>query len=335
MPLLVTGAEGEWALFNNTLSLVGADDKRRGSVHLTTGDEMFKAFPGTRDMWFHVRIAGENINSNSSSPRNYFKIRNSSNVLLAGLTEVITSFSGTWPTAFQYGTSNAGGVATDAQSFDADNQAFFDYDIRIQITTGSNPDDTMTVTFYRAGQLRLTQVTVDASGWDLPDNVLFESKNTNGNYDDTYVQDFIVSDSVPTVGMELAVLIPSAVGNYSDFANDYTNIDDNGYDASTVISTSTVTDRESWVFSTPTFDLGDKVIYAVVLDTVAQTDLGAIIADFQPFLRISATDYAGTNLGANNIAPDSYVTIYTQNPDTSQPWQQADLTGLEAGMLAV
>lgn len=335
MALLVCGAEGEWALFSNTLSLVGADTKRRGSVHLTTGDEMFKAFVGSRDMWFHIRVAGEEINSNASAARNYFKVRNSANVLLAGLTEVTTSFSTTWPTAFQYGTSNTGGVTTDAQSFDADNQAFFDYDIRIQITTGSNPDDTMTVSFYRSGQLRLQQVTVDAGGWSLPDNVLFESKNTNSNYDDTYIQDFIISDAVPTVGMELAVLIPSAVGNYSDFANDYTNIDDNGYDPSTVISTSTVTDRESWVFSTPVFDIGDKVIYAVVLDTVAQTDLGAIIADFQPFLRISATDYAGANLGANNISPDSYVTIFTQNPDTTNPWLQADLSGLEAGMLAV
>lgn len=335
MALLVCGAEGEWALFDNTLSLVGADTKRRGSVLLTTGDQMFKAFAGTRDMWFHIRVAGVNIVSNSSSSRAYFKIRNAANVLMASLTQVTTSFSSTWPTSFQTATSNTGGVTTDAQRFDADNQAFFDYDIRIQITTATNPDDTMTVSFYRAGQLRLQQVVVDATGWSLPDNVLFESKDTNTTYDDTYVQDFIVSDAVPTVGMELAVLIPSAVGNYSDFANDYTNIDDNGYDSSTVISTSTVTDRESWVFSTPVFDIGDKVIYAVVLDTVAQTDLGAIIADFQPFLRISATDYAGSNLGANNISPDSFVTIFTQNPDTSNPWLQADLSGLEAGMLAV
>jgi len=335
MPLLVCGAEGEWALFENTLSTVGADDKRRGSVLLTTGDQMFKAFAGTRDMWFHIRVAGINIGSNSSNPRTYFEIRDASNSVIAALTEVVTSFSSVWLTSFQTANSSGGGVSTSPETFEADNQAFFDYDIRIRITTDNDPDDTITFNFYREGQLRFSRTVVDSGGWALPDNIRVRAKNNNTSYDNTYVQDVIVSDTVPTVGMELAVLVPSAVGNYNGFDNDYTNIDDNGYDASSVISTATTNVRESWVFATPSFDLGDKVIYAVVFDTVAQTDLAAIITDFQPFLRISATDYAGTNLGANAINPDSYITIFTENPATSNPWQQSELTGLEAGILSV
>lgn len=335
MPLLVCGAEGEWALFENTLSTVGADDKRRGSVFLTTGDQMFKAFSGTRDMWFHMRVAGRNISYNGDNPRTILDIRNAANEPIAGITAVFTQFSSTWRSAFYWANSSGGSTTTGSETFEAENEAFFDYDIHISITTDTDPDDTMTIRFYRAGQLRQTQVTVDSGGWSLPDNVRVRAKSWTTSYDDTYVQDFIVTDVTPTVGMELAVLVPSAVGNYNGFDNDYTNVDDNGYDASSVISTATAGVRESWVFATPTFDLGDKVIYAVVLDTVAQTDLANVISDFQPFIRISATDYAGTNLGANAVAPDSYLTIYTQNPTTSNPWQQAELTGLEAGILAV
>jgi len=56
MPIIVCGAEGEWALYNNTLSTVGADDKRRGSVQLTAGETMFKAFSGGNDVWVHTRF---------------------------------------------------------------------------------------------------------------------------------------------------------------------------------------------------------------------------------------------------------------------------------------
>ena len=144
----------------------------------------------------------------------------------------------------------------------------------------------------------------------------------------------IVTDALPTVGMELATLVPSAVGNYAQFTNNYTNIDDLGYNQSTVISASATNLRESWIFSTPTFTLGNKVIYGVVTNTVGQTDVANTVSDFRPFLRIGGTDYnAAAPLGANNIAPDSYVTTFTTNPATGQPWLQSQLTGLEAGLL--
>lgn len=336
MPLLVCGAEGEWALYNNTLHANGTDTKRRGSVEIVEGEQMFKAFSATTDCWAHVRFAGEGSNANGSQPRDFIQVRDTNGNVMAAIRDDGREFDSSWGVNVRYATSTGGGLATGAEAFPLTDLEFQDWDIRVQITTATNPDDTMTVSFYRNGQLRFTTSVVDASGWAHPAQILLRERNgqLNTNMDHAYYQDVIVSDGIPTVGMELAVLVPSAVGNYSDFANDYNNIDDDGYDSSTVISTSTPTDRESWVFSSPTFDLGDKVIYAVVMDTVAQLDLGAAIADFQPFLRISATDYAGASLGANNIVPDSYITIFTQNPATSNPWQEADLTGLEAGILA-
>lgn len=337
MALLVCGAEGEWALYNNTLSTVGADDKRRGSVFIEEGEQMFKAFAPTADCWLHVRFAGEGSTTNGSDVRSLVQIRDGNGDIMAALVDDGRQFDSAWGVSVQYAASSGGALTTGTEDFPLTAFEFQDWDIRAQVTTATNTDDTLTVSFYRNGQLRFTTSVVDSGGWAHPAQILLRERNGNlsQNMDHTYYQDVIVSDAVPTVGMELAVLVPSAVGNYSAFDNDYTNIDDEGYDSSTVISTANAGDRESWVFSTPAFDLGDKVIYAVVLDTVAQTDLAAVIADFQPFLRISATDYAGANLGANNINPDSYLTIYTQNPATSNPWQQSELTGLEAGILSV
>ena len=57
MPFLVCGSEGEWALYENVLSPLGADTKRRGSVHLTNGQTMFASFAESDDLWIHVRLA--------------------------------------------------------------------------------------------------------------------------------------------------------------------------------------------------------------------------------------------------------------------------------------
>ena len=57
MTILVCGSEGDWALYENTLNSLGADTKRRGSVLLTTGNQMFKTFPASNDIWVHVRLA--------------------------------------------------------------------------------------------------------------------------------------------------------------------------------------------------------------------------------------------------------------------------------------
>jgi len=336
MPIIVCGAEGEWALYNNTLSTVGADDKRRGSVQLTAGETMFKAFSGGNDVWVHTRFAGSTIGNNSlGTLQNILQIRNSSNEIIAGIRCRNVANDGLFRVAFYSTNTNGGGRVDNSEIFVDNDFVFADYDIRLVRSTVTDPNDTMTVYFYRNAQLRLTVSNTDPTGWDAPAQILLSFASTDADYDDVFVQDVIVTNDVPTVGMELAVLVPSAVGNYSDFNNDYTNLDDVGYDASTVISTSTVDDRESWVFGTPAFDLGDKVIYGVVLDTIAQTDLATIIADFQPFLRISATDYPTANLGANNIAPDSFVSIYTINPATAAPWTETDLAGLEAGIRAV
>lgn len=315
--ILLCGSEGEQFLFENTLSTFGADDKRRGSVLLLAGDQMYRQFPaGYADFWVHARIA-LNAGGSTGFNRNILEI-SSGTTLLAALRSVT-------------GNSNAvASVRYDGQAsgpiFPQTSHEFVNFDIRVQVSGGNT-----TVSFYRNEVLRHR---VTYAGSLQPNSLLIQYQGETSN-SEVWVQDVIVTDGIPTVGMELATMAPAAVGSYDDFTNDYTAIDDVGYDASTTISSTTPGDRESWFFADPEFNLGNKVIYGVAITTVAQTDLASLVDDFEPFLRLNAINYAGPALGANNISPNAYTTVWTANPATAAPWDVTELTGLEAGIRAI
>lgn len=322
--ILLCGAEGEQFLFENILDNRGADDKRRGSVKMEIGQQMFRQFSGGyADFWVHFRCTPTETNY-SPHTGNLMEVRAGSTVVARVFTEEV---SNTGYADFRFDVFD-GSVMDTGPVYPHALGEFINYDIRVQTAGGVR-----TVSFYRNEVLR-HQVTYNGS-FDLPNAVQFNARTNWVNEDETYYQDVIITDSLPTVGMELATLVPSAVGSYSDFTNDYTAIDDAGYDQSTVISTVTPGDRESWFFSDPEFNLGDKVIYGVAITTVAQTDLAGVIADFEPFLRIAGTNYPAAQLGANNVAPNAYTTVYPSNPATGNPWTQAELVGLESGLRAV
>jgi len=336
MTILVCGAEGDWALFENTLDPLGADDKRRGSVRVNTGQQMFKEWVGTDDIWVHVRAAGPRTTSNTGDGLPWLSVRASDGTTLLSLVDANIDFSTNRPSQIYRRKRVADAETPNAEIFTSAPNEFNNYDIRFQRATTTDLYDTMTMSVYIDEVLRFQEVNTDPTGWPPLSQLLLAPRHTNGSHDEMYYQDVIVTDSLPTVGMELATLVPSAVGQYNEFVNDYTNIDDLGYDQSTVISAPTSGIRESWVFATPEFDLSDKVIYGLVTNTVAQTDVAGVVGDFQPFIRIGITDYdADVSLGSNNIAPNSYVTEYRINPETGQPWTQLQLSGLQSGVRAV
>ncbi|AWY09169.1 hypothetical protein vBRpoSV10_47 [Ruegeria phage vB_RpoS-V10] len=328
--IIMVGAEGEQALFENELTPVGADDKRRGSVWLTSGQQMYRQFDASyANMWVHARFAvgdGAPPSGYTSIPTPIVEVGNSVRTL-ARIRNVDESGT-TMLIAFDVATAPTGASFTSSAEIPHPQDEFINYDINV-VTSGTD----MTVRFYRNEVLRHTVTVSGAFG--QADRVLMQSMDTVLDWSNVWYQDVIVTDALPTVGMELATLVPSAVGSYSDFLNDYTAVDDAGYDQSSVISSTTPGDRESWFFADPEFDLGDKVIYGVAITTVAQTDIAGTITDFEPFVRIGAVNYPTADIGANNVAPNAYVSIFTQNPSTTAPWQQAELVGLEAGIRAV
>lgn len=330
--ILLCGSEGEQFLFGNTLSTNGSDDKRRGSVTLTAGDQMFRQFDqGYADFWLHVRVTPWE-DGNALAAGVPLEIRSGNKLLTRLLTDMVVT-----PRLVQLQVAQtvAGTTLTSGENLPHDNFTWINYDIRVRVYQTTSPNDTLRVDLYRDEVLRTSIIRTDAAGWPLPNAVLLAPFSQLGSQDQTQYQDIIITDAIPTVGMELATLVPSAVGFYDDFTNDYTAVDDRGYDQSTTIFTTTPNDRESWFFSQPTFNLGDKVIYGVAMTTVAQTDLAGIIDDFEPFLRINSINYPQVALGANNVAPNGYTTVWTVNPSTLAPWNVAELNGLEAGLRAI
>lgn len=335
--ILLCGAEGEQFLYTNTLDPHGADDKRRGSVLLEAGDQMFRQFSqGYADFWVHWRCTPTDTSTSANSGDGELMSIASGGTKLARIYSFSSpEFSDNETIYFRLDAATSSAGNTDQGiSVPHRRDTFVNYDIRIRVYTVTVANDTMRVDFYRNEVLRRSVTYTDSDGFPLPDSVTFNARTVFGGEDDMKYQDTVVTDALPTVGMEVATLIPSAVGNYSEFTNDYTAIDDSGYDQSTTISTTAAAQRESWFFADPEFNLGDKVIYGVAITTVAQLDLGEVISDFQPFVRIGGINYDQAGIGANNVAPNAYVTLIRENPATSAPWTQAELIGLESGVLS-
>ena len=336
--VFIASAEGEHALFQNTLITLGNDDnKHRGSVGIVDAQSMFREWTAAQtsdDVWVHVLMARNDGNSNSGDPFNFLNIYTADGDFIAGLRDADQDFDDDLAIRTRWASSASSG--NDSQGtfiYFFNNQEFINIDIRLRRTTVTNPNDTMTIDFYFEQQLRETRVNTDAGGWEQPRELLLTALHEQINRDGCAYQDIIISDGIPTVGMELVTMAPAALGFYSQFTNNYTNIDELGYDSNDLIFATTAGQRESFVMVTPTFDTSDKIIYAFVLSYVAQTDLGNVVSDFEPFLRIASINYAGQLALANNVAPDNYMSIWTQNPNTLAPWVQSDFDGLQAGFL--
>jgi len=337
--VLVAAAEGEHALYTNTLNTLGStDNKHRGSVQLNYGDTMFRQLLSgeeSNDMWFHILMARDDALDSGGTSLTFINIYGIGGEFLTGVRDG-GSVSSNFEFVTRWATSAVSGdVSAGSFKYTFSNQEFVEFDFRVRVSTVTDANDTLTVDFYLNQQLRETRVVTDATGWPLPGRLLVQALQTRAYKDTCNYQDIIITDAVPTVGMELVTMVPAASGFYNQFANNYTNLDEPGYDSNDLIYSTAAGQRESWILTTPTFDTSDKIIYAFVANQVVQTDLGGVVSDFQPFVRINAIDYQGSSLGANNLAPNDYIHVFTQNPATLAPWVQADFDGLEVGLLTV
>lgn len=149
-----------------------------------------------------------------------------------------------------------------------------------------------------------------------------------------HVADFVISDATTPLGVtRVTPLLPTADGNYtawtpstgtSHFAlvDEQTPNGDTDYNAAT-----TEGDKDSYTFANlPT---GDWDIIALQVSLNARRfDPGTKY--IRPFLRISATDYAG----ASQLLAESYLAklqIWETNPATAAAFTEAEIDALEVG----
>lgn len=324
MGIIFTGMEGGWARYTNTLNGAYADSFRRGSVALGSSQYMIRDFVGSKDIWVHMKFRTNGFDWHD--PAEFFRIRDSSNNTLMGLQ---STGSGITVSVVKWRTSS--GVLGQAPGYNAGYRGLHTYDFNIKITTTTVTDDTITYTFYM-NRVKIHEETfVDSVAFNEPAN-LYCSAYLNPTYVGNgvgYYQDFIVTDGIPTVGMELAFMAPDAAGNYSAMTGDYTAIDDLGYSEVDALVATTGGERESWSLANVTIPSVNH-IYAVANNPMAKIDTG--VTDFNTFTRIASIDYDEANLSVPSGTPKHFSDILLTNPNTALPWTQSDLDSLEVGI---
>lgn len=338
--IIIASSEGEWALTDLSLSPFGADDFRRGSVLLSGSAVLLGGWEegqASDDMWFHFRMGKNDTNSLLNIGTHPIRIRDNALRPILGWRTIVRTSGALGIYAAWAPSPSTGLTGESAELLTVNNQVFMNLDIRARRSTTTTTNDTLTADWYIDNQLRHSVTLLNAGGWPDLRQIFISSFGTPGvgGGEDSVFQDIIVTDSIPTVGMELATLAPTGDGNYTDFTGTFADIDEEGYNSADLIVASSAGQRQSFTLDTATISGGDKVVYGLALVTVAKTDLAGIISDFQPFLRIDAIDYSEANINANFITPTTFVTLWTENPSTNTAWERADFDGFEAGYLAV
>ncbi len=331
MTVLFAGIEGEHFLFANTLDSNLADNSRRGSIKLAINDTLTGAFATLADIWAHARYSLAPTISTPGTMENHFAVRDGAGVVLCALRDTnhndgVSGRTKLWVlnTASSTVLSEVGSEHTHTGILDVHT-----WDFNVNISS-----DTLTVKLYRDGILVHTHTFTDAGRtWTNPTDIQIKWRSSEVAGSNTYVQDVIVMNTT-TVGSELATMTPDAQGFHNAFGGDFTAIDEPGYDAGDTATAAAGALRESWVFGDPAWTLSPaKSISALLFVSVVQLDTVPVITDFQSSLRISGVDHDSSNLNANNSTPVAALSIFETNPFTGLPWQFAELSGLEGGVV--
>jgi len=331
MTVLFAGIEGEHFLFSNTLDATLADNSRRGSIKLAISDTLTGAFPTLADIWARARYSLSPTIATPGTMENHFAVRDGAGVILCALRD--TSFNDgvsgrtkLWVlnTASSTTLSEVGSEHTHTGILDVHS-----WDFHVTIVA-----DTLTVKLYRDDVLVHTHTFTDAGRtWTNPTDIQVKWRSSEVAGSNTYVQDVIVANTT-TIGSELATMTPDQQGFHTAFGGDFTAIDEPGYDAGDTATAGASALRESWVFDDPAWTLSSaKRIDAVLLTSVVQLDTVPVITDFKSSLRINETDNDSGVLNANNSTPVYALSIFATNPFTGLPWEFAELSGLEGGIV--
>lgn len=170
-------------------------------------------------------------------------------------------------------------------------------------------------------------------------HIKWQSGTTGSRFYPCYVDDIAINDTTGAqqnswIGRGTILgFVPDGAGNYAQFTpsagSNYQNVEEVPPDDDTTHNEDNVVDQKD------SFTMGDigaiGSISAVCWWARAKMVDGT--GNLARLLRIASSDYQGSDLGL--LTSYAYVfDILELNPDDSQPWEQADVNGLEAGYVA-
>jgi hypothetical protein len=188
----------------------------------------------------------------------------------------------------------------------------------------------VTVSLYYDGALE-GEVTY-ASAVAMPTSVYFDHQDLvwNTTARNWYYSEFIITDGESTLGWRLATLTPNTQGTHTAWDGDVASVQSFG--DGLMISSGTAGQKESWTLSAYGGPATNSAVRAVVNKILAAKGGGNGPSQVAPFIR-----HAGVDVSQAAFAPDgTYKSIILDNnPQTSLPWDTADLAALEVGVESI
>lgn len=179
---------------------------------------------------------------------------------------------------------------------------------------------------YFSNNLQLSTAGLNAA----VDNV--RSIILGGSTNHTFSQ-LLVSD-VNTIGAKVGSLVPNAnSATNTAWANDYTNIVKTGYNDATLISSSTLADKETYGATDVALPTAQYSVSSVWFAARARLNSGAP-ANIKPLMRFGGVDYVGAynfgNLNAVSFGPS--IAAFANDPSTGVAWSGvANVNAAEVG----
>lgn len=148
-----------------------------------------------------------------------------------------------------------------------------------------------------------------------------------------YVSEIIIADE-DTRGMRLVSLAPTGNGANTAFNGAFGDVDETGTDDTDYITSAAANDIETYTAGDIAAGLAGYDVLALAV--VARAKIGLTgPQNLQGALRISSTNYFSSNVSGINLAYNSVMAIWTQDPATVANWTQASVNGLEFGLKSI
>lgn len=164
--------------------------------------------------------------------------------------------------------------------------------------------------------------------------IVFKSESTSN----TEVFSQIAVSTTNTVGWKVQTLTPlTGAGGVAQWSGTFDDIDDTTLplQRDKSMTTNTVNNRHSF----PTTDVAAAasalLVQGIMLGVRGHTTEGATATDIKAMLRVSSTNYDSSALGFTiNQGEEPRFYTWELNPNTGNPWTQAEINAMQMGFTA-
>lgn len=275
----------------------------------------------TGDLWLHFRWRTPSSVSSSGSDGDLLSFYDSSGAEIAKI-----DFLNGGMAAVAIGDTTVTGTYVSMND-----STVYTVDVRVSLSGGNI---TLDVYLGGAGAPSTSATAANTGGKTAPTRVILTLNDISISQSDAmYFSEFIVTDGEDTRGWRLATLEPNLDGTYTQWVGGVSELGDS--DLATSAATNASGNRESWVPTAYGGPASPSSVRAVLAKARAQRGIASALSQIGQFLRISSVDYDDTPVTFATGEQKNITSIWDNNPSTSAPWNTADLSSIEVGLLAL